>query len=336
MPIKIYRRGSVWHYRGTVAHRRLRGSTGATDKAIASRVAAEIEQRHWKGHLDGPASVLTFAQAAILYRAAGKSTRFLDKVEDHWKDTLVQHITPGAIRQAAIDIYPAVSAATRNRQAIVPTVAIINHAADSELCPHIKVKRFKMDVKIKTPATLEWVETFMKHASPRMGAMALFMFLTGARISEAIRLRWDDVDLEKRQALIRQTKQRDERLAHLPQPLVVALANLPHDDLPVFGYQNRGGGTVEAWERVCKRAGIQYLSFHCCRHGFATALLKAGIDVVTVARLGGWKTAKLVLETYGHATDDPTLTDRIFDTPLTHPMSAKVASPRKQRSSVKQ
>jgi integrase len=330
MPLKIYRRGKVWHYRGTVAGRRLRGSTGAADKDIAARVAGEVERRHWKGHLDGPEAVLTFAQAAMLYRAAGKSTRFLEKVEDHWKDTLVKHITAGAIRQAAIDLYPSASAATRNRQGIVPTVAIINHAADSELCPHIKVKRFKTDSKIKVPATLEWVEAFADKAAPHIAAMAWFMFLTGARISEAIRLRWDDVSLNGMTALIRQTKTRKERIAHLPRRLVVALANLPRDNsVPVFGYENRGGGTFEAWRRVCKRAGIKYLSFHSCRHGFATALLRAGVDPVTVAKLGGWASVKLVLDTYGHAIEDRTLTDKIFGTPLTQAKSAIAGKPMK-------
>ncbi|MEZ5763294.1 MAG: hypothetical protein R3D69_02850 [Xanthobacteraceae bacterium] len=37
----------------------------------------------------------------------------------------------------------------------------------------------------------------MEHASPHLGALALFMFLTGARISEALSVRWPDIDLER-------------------------------------------------------------------------------------------------------------------------------------------
>lgn len=316
MPIKIYKRGKTWHYRGTVAGRRLRGTTGATSKDIAARIASEIEARQWKRRTDGPEAVLTFAQAAMLYRAAGRSTRFLEKIEDHWKDTLVKGMTPGAIRAAAIELYPTAGPATRNRQAIAPTQAIINHAAESALCPPIRVKRFPTTTKVKTPATLEWVDAFMEHASPRLGALALFMFLTGARITEALSVTWDDIDLAKRTVVIRQTKTRKDRVAHLPPNLVVALANLDQTE-PVFGYRNRGGGSIGAWDRAIKRAGIAKLSFHSCRHGFATALLQAGVDVVTVAKLGGWKTPKHVFSTYGHASDDATLTDRISGTDLT-------------------
>ena len=138
MSLKLYQRGKgkVWHYRGTVAGRRLRGTCQTTDKAIAARQVAEIEAKQWKCGFDGPEAVLTFAQAAMEYRAAGKSTRFLAKVEDHFKDMLVRDIKPGMIRQMAIDLYQGCSGAGMNRMGIVPAQAVINHAAESELCQH--------------------------------------------------------------------------------------------------------------------------------------------------------------------------------------------------------
>jgi len=318
MPLKIYRRGQIWHYRGTIAGRRLRGSTGATDKDIAARIVAEREAREWKCHLDGPAAVLTFAQAAILYRAAGKPTRFLEKIEDHWRDTLVKDITAGAIRQAAIDLYPAAGAATRNRQVIVPTQAIINHAAERELCPAIKVKRFPVTLKVRKPASLEWVQRFAAEASPHLAALAWFMFQTGARVSEAMAVTWADVDLKTRTVRIGQRKTKSERVAHLPPEAFTAIANQPRDRERVFLYATRMAAW-KAWRTAIERAEIEVLSFHCCRHGFATGLLHAGVDIVSVAKLGGWRTPKHVLETYGHATEDRTITDALSGTPVTQP-----------------
>jgi hypothetical protein len=37
--------------------------------------------------------------------------------------------------------------------------------------------------------------------------------------------------------------------------------------------------------------------------------------VITVAKLGGWKSAQHVFQTYGHASDDKTVTDRLFEAP---------------------
>lgn len=317
MPLKIYRRGKVWHYRGTVAGRRLRGSTGTADKATAGRVASNIEAREWKCNLDGPQAVLTFADAAMLYRAAEKPTRFLDRIEDYWKDTLVKDIAAGAIRQSAITLYPGACGATRNRHAIVPTQAIINHAAKSGYCNKISVDRFEVETRIKTPATWGWVQKFMAHSPPHLGGLACFMFLTGARVGEALLLEWDDIDFEARTARIHQTKIGNERLAHLPQALIVALANI--ERLPgraVFRYTAHCSAD-KSWRAAIKRAGIAPLSFHACRHGFATALLHNGVDVVTIAKLGGWKNREHVLKTYAHPINDPTLTDRIVGTPAT-------------------
>jgi integrase len=330
MPLTLYRRGKVWHYRGTVAGRRLRGSCKTADKAIASRQIAEIETKQWKCGFDGPEAVLTFAQAAIKYRAVGKSTRYLAPVEDYWKDTLVRDIKPGAIKDAALALYPKASAATRNRQAITPTVAIINHAAEAELCAYIRVKHFKVDTKSKKPATLEWVQAFMQQSSPQLGGLALFMFLTGARVSEALAATWDDIDLREKTALIRQTKLGNERRAHLPQPLVVALANIPRSNSirRVFWYSHRAS-CFKMWNRAIQTAKIERLSYHSCRHGFATALLRAGVDVVTIAKLGGWKSARHVFETYGHALDDRTATDLISGTDLTQPTHQNARNPRK-------
>jgi integrase len=334
MPISIYKRGRTWHYRGTVAKRRLRGSTGTANKEIASRIAAEIEDRAWKRRLDGPEAVLTFAQAAIKYRAAGKQTRFLERIEDYWKDTLVRDITPGAIRDAALTLYPTALAATRNRQAIVPMVAIINHAAESELCPRIRMKRFKVETKSKKPATLEWIQAFMDHSTPHLGGLALFMFLTGARVSEALAVEWDDIDFKAKTVLIRQTKLGNERRAHLPQSLVVALSVIPRSNSSrgVFWYASRSNA-YRVWDTAIKRARIERLSFHSCRHGFATALLQAGVDPITVAKLGGWKSVRHLFETYGHANDDVTLTDKIAGTDLTQPMHNNSRKPNKTGTS---
>ncbi len=312
--LKITKRGEIWHFAGTVAGRRLRGTTGTSDKATAQRIAAETETRAWQSHLDGPGAGVTFAQAAIAYRQAEKPTRFLPKIEDHWRNTLISAITEGAILQSAITLYPKAKPATRNRQVIVPTQAIINHAAELFRSPKMSVKRFKIDAKVKTPATAEWCEAFAQHASPHLGALCLFMFGTGARIGEAVAVTWGDVDLGKRTALVNQSKIGVERVAHLPARVVAAMANIPSNrrpDDPVFGYQGPRNAH-DAWDNVVKRAGIERLTPHSCRHGFATTMLRAGFDVKTVAKLGGWLDAATVLNHYAHAMDDLTLTDAVF------------------------
>jgi integrase len=318
MPLKLYKRGKVWHYRGTVAGRLLRGSTKTASKETAQRIAANKEQSAWKGHLD-PQSVLTFAQTAMLYRQAGKSDRFLRKIEDYWRDTAVREITPSAIRTAAITLYPNAGPATRNRQVIVPTQAVINHAAEGEFCPYIRVKRFKVEKKEKEPATWEWVCVFMATAKkPNLAALACFLYLTGARITQALRVQWEDVDFRSAKVLIRATRKGDDdRYAHMPSELILALANIPGErNGPVFGFKSRGNCRTQ-WNGAIRRAGIKKLSYHRCRHGFATGLLDQGVSPITVAKRGGWKSARHVFETYGHDVASERVTDILTGTKST-------------------
>lgn len=232
----------------------------------------------------------------------------------------VKNINSGVVRQAAIALQPNASAATRNRQVIVPTQAIINHAAKMDLCRYLKVERFPVVTKKKEPVTWEWVQKFMAVASPNLGALACFMFLTGARISEATQLTWGDVDLSQGRATITMGKIGGEtRRAHLPPPLVVALANIPSSREPkevVFRFHNRHTCKTQ-WEAACKRAKVKFLTYHACRHGFATAMLHSGVDPITTAKLGGWKDPKHVFSTYGHSMDEDTLANRIVGTPTT-------------------
>jgi integrase len=323
MPLKLFKRknrnGFVWHYRGKVGEDYLRGTTGTANKADAARFIAAVERKHFQSGLIGPQD-LTFPEAVVLYERAGRgqdkrSKMYITRLLQHWGDKRVREMTAGAIRQSAIDIHPNDSGATRNRQVITPTQAIINHCAELERCAPIRVKRFQFERKIKPPVTLEWLDTFCMYAEPATGAMALTMFATGCRISEARRIEWSDIDFTARTILVRDHKTKKQRIAHMPNRLLVALANLPRDAKP-FG---RPETTIRrAWDAAVATAaeaqeGFVRMTCHSCRHGFATALLRQGKDVATVAKLGGWSSPHQVLATYAHAIDDKTLTEELFD-----------------------
>jgi len=346
MPLKLYRQGPIWHYRGTIGpagrRQRLRGSCHTADKDIAARQIAEIEKRYWDGHFNGPGAILTFDQACIKFIADGKPTTVgtsdvVGPARDYFGNTLVKDITAQSIRAMAMALYGHCTNASKNRLAITPVQSIINHAADAELCSPVRVKRFREEPKEKEPATLEWVQAFMAEAKPHLGAYALFMFLTGARPSEALTVQRErDLDLQQSTVIIRQTKSvRDsnvaakERTAHLQPMLVAALANLPVvPGRPLFVYRTYGD-LAGMWDTVIARAKITRLTPHCCRHGFATELLRRGVDVHTVAWLGGWASPAQVLKTYGHAIKRRDLTNVLADVQLTSAVDDVAASARK-------
>jgi integrase len=270
---------------------------------------------YWRRGLDGKEKALTWPKAAALYIGAGKSSRYLTSLTRYWGDAKIADINAGSIRQAGIDLYPSAKNSTRNTQVITPTLAVINHCAELQLCQPLRMKRLKIDTKVKKPVTLEWINAFKAHADRHdIAALAVFLFATGARITEALAVKWGDVDFRGRKVLIRQSKLGNERVAHIPSDLLVSLGNLPRDRDPfAVAYTT----ARDAWDRTVKAAGIEPLTFHSCRHGFATALHHKGVGVKTIAKLGGWKSAKQLFETYLHADEDATITDRLFDEKLT-------------------
>lgn len=141
-------------------------------------------------------------------------------------------------------------------------------------------------------------------------------------------MRWGDVELFQKTAVINQTKVDHQRVAHLSPPAVASLANIPSNRNPndlVFSYAS-GESVGQVWKNVIKRAGIEELSPHCCRHGFATSMLQVGADPKTVAVRGGWKDVATVMKYHAHAMDDPTVTDVLFGTNLTQDESRKIVS----------
>lgn len=60
---------------------------------------------------------------------------------------------------------------------------------------------------------------------------------------------------------------------------------------------------LRAWERALKKIGVPYKKFHALRHTYATQLLKAGAELITVSRLLGHSSVKTT-EIYAHVLEE--------------------------------
>lgn len=313
----LKKRGDVWHYSFTVDGKRYRESSETTDRRIAEDIAIKRENEVRRAVVHGEESVLTFAQALALYVQDGKDTRFTLKLLDHFAKWKIKDITGPVIRTAAKTLYPDATAATWNRQVITPMRAIINHAADAKRLPKISVKRFKEERKARPAGSKVWLDAFCKAAKkldmPETAAIARFMFETATRVSEACRLTWENVDLQLGIAFLEKTKT-EPRKVFLTRAMVIDLANIRslHETL-VFAAANRS--TVKKrFDKVIKEAGLSRLTSHeIGRHGFATEMIRRnGVDVATTADHGGWKSRRLLMETYVEGDADREVIDRVF------------------------
>ena len=344
--LKLIRRGRIWYAAGSIAGRRIRKSLGTGDRRRAVELAAQLEARLWEGRIYGDAAVRTFEEAAVSYLEGGGEGRFLPPLLQYFRGRALAEIQPGDVIKAAIELYSTASAATRNRQAITPARAVINHAAELGWCAPIRVKRFRERKPQRVAVDRRWIDRFMatalqpggrKQPKPHLAALALFMFTTGARISEAVELTWDDVDLAARRARITMSKTGGEvREAGLTAEMVSLLARLPRrNDGRVFGYASRHS-VKSAWHSTCVAAGIECVPPHQAgRHSFATQLNAAGIDPKTAMEAGGWKSARLYLERYVHGDDAADRIAQVFEPPTEgRPESGNVYPLRSRRDKI--
>jgi integrase len=332
MPLEPYLRGSTWWAKGRVEYlgaaitEYYRCSTGASDESGARAWCRDEEERRVRRHLLGDEKALTFAEAVMLYEPDSKTAAYLIPITAKIGSQLVRDITPKVIRDLGAELYPDASTDTWIRHVVSPARAVINNAHDLGKCPPIRIKGYSREERVlqdrkrgkrsrvkKQPGSWEWLLKFRAHADRRHAALALTMFVTGARISQAIEMHpGKHCDLQNGRICIPGAKGHDDRWLDIPPELVTELANLPplyprgwarkKENLRLFGFADRSSPR-KGWAKACKEAGIPLIPFHAAgRHGFGQEMnVRQPIDEKAAGEFGGWADTGLMRRTYTHA-----------------------------------
>lgn len=145
---------------------------------------------------------------------------------------------------------------------------------------------------------------------PTLYAAVLIAVTTGIRRGEMYRLRWPDIDKQRRWAILSKTKNGDSRGVALTLPVLAALAVLPRDpdDDRVFRVD-----LTKAFHTALKRAEIEDFRWHDLRHSAASQLAMNGASHVEIASLLGHRTLAMVRR-YAHVANSHTvsLVDRVM------------------------
>ncbi|MDO1582392.1 tyrosine-type recombinase/integrase [Rhizobium oryzicola] len=248
----------------------------------------------------------TFRQAAESYISNGHESRYLDKIMPHLGDMPLAAIYPYDVRELAKTLYPAHSNSTRNRCVITPIRAVLYHGYDRGWGPQSRLRNLKEEQpKRKKAASQTWLHDFFRQCdrdgAPHIAALVMFMSQTGARVSEALRLAWPDVDLAAKTAVLLRTKTSTYSVRHLSDQMIArfyALRQSAQRPTTVFRLTDRSHVNVRIRE-ICGRADIPYKPSHTCgRHSFATNAIALGNDIKTTMEAGGWKSVAVFLGTY--------------------------------------
>jgi integrase len=260
-------------------------------------VEKKLERDIESGALTGRTAT-GFAAASALYMKAGGDNRFLGPLIEYFTHMPLDQIDQVMIDNAAAEIYPNVTIATRNRQVYTPMVAVLRRAGID--------KRFKRPKGWQSPKSVSWLEpaqAFAVFAAADMIDTEFGLFLrllcyTGMRLGEAISIKLAQVDLEGQKIYLPKTKSSDARRVYLTPELVIALANHPRglnrDTKERLIRFSISGHLRAVLTSAMTAAGVSFpprqRGFHLFRHTWATWMRRyGGLDTSGLLETGAWR-----------------------------------------------
>lgn len=289
-----------WYIRGKFDGVNVFVSTKTENEEAARLAKVEFESGLCSTSRGSEGAAATFQEAADLYlefRDPSKPQReSVKKLCKLLGPRLLTDLRQHAIVSAAVELYPDCSPATRNRMAITPAAAVIHYAAENNLCPYVKIKRFKEKKPEPRAVTKEAASALIDGAEGQMKALLVFLFCQGWRISDVLDLQWKDIDFNG--ATVKYHVSKTDEWLTMPLHLRVL------DMLREAKGDGEKVGRVFTWSDkqnvyrdlrpLCAKVGFRFTP-HMARHSFATWLASEGVSTKDIMEAGAWRDFKSVM-----------------------------------------
>jgi integrase len=328
--LSIRRRGKVYHARGTVrVGRQVREvrehSTGCREREAALGYVHRLEAEIRDEILNGPAGRarrLTCAEAMHEYLERPGGLHRMDvwrlgELGDVLGDVPISDVLTGWAKFKAQRCTGLAPATVDRFRATLQ--AAINHAArergfQAPAIPHVRFQNTRVRWLPKAQR-----ESLLAAYAPHVQPIALTLCFQGCRTQEALQLLCGDVDLERETMWFGRTKIAEPRTVTMHPRVLAAIEpaikrgtatdhaflsarGLPYSD--TRDYKFPGGNPLsKAHSTACRRTGIQNFTVHDWRHHWASWCVMSGIDLLTIQRMDGWKSLRMV-ERYAAVSTD--------------------------------
>lgn len=206
-------------------------------------------------------------------------------------------------------------------------------------CRHVEKYREEKKERYLTPDELSRLGVALDDAEaaneelPQAIAAIRLLILTGARLSEILTLKWEYVDLERREMALPDTKT-GKKTIQLGEPAVEVLTNMPRIVGSPFVITGQSAGKhlvglPHIWQRLREKAKLTDVRIHDLRHSFASSAALAGMSLPFIGALLGHRELATT-NRYVHLMSDPlkvaanTVSTRIADAMKEKPKKADV------------
>lgn len=273
-----------------------------------SEIATELTP---EGLLDGPHKPASFREVLIKYqrevtihkKTFKNETNLIKKIlKEDWVDWRIDALTAGVFDQFKVRRLREVRPSSVRRY-----FDVIKHAMKTAKyqwgwdVPYDAVQFVTIKTegkKITRRITKEQIEilryTIEGSEAHYIGSVYELGLETALRRSEFTKLMWDDVDLDKQTAHIRDTKNGHDRTIVLTPRAVEILKEIEITDARVFPVSP--DAITSAWKRLVKRAKLEgQVRFHDIRHTACSLLFEKGLTPIEVARISGHKSLHMVM-----------------------------------------
>ncbi len=311
----IFKRGENWYISFWFKGERIKESIGPSRRiaeAVIAKRKAEIAENKYldkrkelppvKFH-DFAVEYLKWAEVNHKPSSRVRELSNMRTLERGFGEKNIHEITTWSIEQWKVKRKAAVKASSINRE-LATLKSMLNKAVEwgklKEAPRKVKLlKGVKERLRYLMP---DEVQRLISNCSAHLKPIVIVAIHTGMRKSEFLNLRWNQIDLEKGIITLTDTKNDQRRYVPLDETVKSTLSGMERKGEFVFRGKKDGRPLVWielSFHNAVEKSGIEDFKIHDMRHTFASNLVMAGIDLMTVKELLGHKSIEMTMR-YAH------------------------------------
>lgn len=323
--LNIRKRGQIYYIRGTIRVGKetfdVKEQSTGFDKLkdareYASKLEAEIREHALNPKADKTAKT-TFDDCVNVYlskkRLRPSELNKLLSLVPYFEGTPMSEIKEAWRRFCKLKT--GLAPASLNRHATIIN-SIINTARQELNISEIKIEKLPVKNQVVFMLTDKARDLLLKCYSDHARPIFIVFAYQGLREQENLQLQWEDVDFKRAVLFIRKSKNGEPRQVPMHKKTWWVLARqwikqkrpttgnvwLNNKRKPYTDTRKTGSGGspirkahILALQRLKTKYGITVnMRVHDFRHDFASRMVMAGVDLITLQRIGGWKSLEMV------------------------------------------